>query len=220
MPEGGPAPLHRIRVLVQHRAGVRHAFDLTFMDGDASVYVALPEPFSKYHYGKASFPPGEQTATFSVLGQLESSDMPHLSLHQSGQVHVRTTKGPKAGPLFIPPLAELQGGHVATVTAAHFEAFPTFQRERGADDQVIDVEHGVDSGRFAVYINGRSPSFACPPERTAFTVAVANPKVATPVYVAVAPWSQAALGSEAGVFVVAGFQPDGRGDDLLYLRAL
>src|SRR4051794_33136140 len=98
--------LHRVRVLVSHEAALRHAFDLTFTDGDASVYLALPQSHPTYHYGKASLPPGQPSAEFSFLGQLESSDAPHVSLHQSGQVHIRTNKGRKAGPLFISPLTE------------------------------------------------------------------------------------------------------------------
>ncbi len=212
---------HRVRVLVRHANEVRHAFDLTFTNTDASAYIALPESYSTYHYGKRTIPPGQQMAEFSIFGELQSTDAPHVSLHQSGQVHIRTNRGPKAGPLFIRPLVDLRGGHVATVTAATFVAFPTFDEEQADDDQVIEVEDGVESGRFAVYVNGESSSFAVAKEHVAFTVSVSNPKVSRPVHVGVAPFAQAPLGpDESGITAIAGFQPDGSGNDLLFLRAL
>ena len=111
----------RVRVFVDHAGQLRRACDVTVTNTDASIYITPSSRERRYNFGRASIPTGAQSATFSVLGQLEASEDPHVSLHQSGQVHIRTKGGPKAGPLRIPPLQQLRGGHVATVTCGRHE---------------------------------------------------------------------------------------------------
>lgn len=214
----------RIRVLIEYEEQLRRAFSISVTNQDASIYIQPSTSGGRFDYGKATFPPGATSYTFNVKGQLAADDEPHISLHESGQVHIRTRGGPKAGPLRIPPLAELRGQHVATVGAVTFGGFPPFQGSRQdlrPDlDQVV-VAESVDSGRLALYLNGEGPTFRAPKERIAFTVTIRNEKLAHPLFLGVATWSQQPLsssGEDEGVFAIAGFDPDGHGDDFLYLR--
>ena len=132
--------------------------------------------------------------------------------------------GRRRGPLFIPKLADLPGGHVATITCDTFEGFPLYSGKRDALhpdlDRLLFAEAGVESGRVAVYVNGEKPEFETPAERIAFTMTINNAKLARPIFVGVAPWGQAPLGDGQTVVAIAGFQPDGTGDELLFLRGL
>lgn len=197
---------------------------MTVTNRDASVYIQPVAPRGVFHFGQASIPRGKPSVTFNYRGQLSSEQEPHISLHQSGQVHIRTRGGRKAGPLQIPPLSELRGQHVATVTVDTFRGFPLYRGKRAAlhpeFDRIVFVEDGVQSGRLAIYLNGEQPRFRASDERIAFTLTIQNQSLPQPLFLGLAPWGQLPLGSEAGVVVIAGFDPDGGGDDFLYLRGL
>jgi len=217
----------RVRVFVDHAGQLRRACDVTVTNTDASIYITPSSRERRYNFGRASISTIAQSATFSVLGQLEASEDPHVSLHQSGQVHIRTKGGPKAGPLRIPPLQHLRGGHVATVTCDTIEGFPIYNGNREdlnlERDCIVYVADGVPSGRIAFYINGERPDFVAPADRIGYTIQVANRMLARPLFVGIAPWGQAALGDDETsetVVAIAGFLPDGSGDDLLFLRGL
>lgn len=216
--------MSRVRIFIEQRGDLRHVCVLSVTNRDASIYLQPTAKWGEYHYGATSFPPGQESHTFSFREQLRAQNKPHLSLHQSGQVHIRTRGGPKAGPLFIPPLGDLRGGHVATITFDTFRALQAYRGERGDMhpdlDRILYVEDGVDSGRVAIYINGATPEFVVAEERIAFTLTISNAKLVRPLHVAVAPWGQVPLSAEEGILAIAGFQPDGSGDDLLYLRGL
>ncbi len=212
----------RVRVFVDQARSLQHAFDFSVTNTDASVYI---QPYARegiYHYGEGRFPPGADHVEVNFREKLKAETDPHISIHQSGQVHIRTRGGSKAGPLQIPPLADLRGQHVATITADRFSALPKYRGERDSLDpertQFITVDDGVESGRFAIYINGREPSFAVPEDRIAFTATIQGAKLEGPLYVCVAPWGQEPLGAGEGVAALAGFDPGGHGDEFLILR--
>lgn len=200
----------RVRVFIEHEGALRGACSLTVTNRDASVCLQPVSLHGRYRYGLASIPPGQTEATFSVDGQLAAADDPHISLHQSGQVHIN-----------IPPLASLRGSHVATVTS-NFTGFPMYTGNRQNldpdSDRLVYVETGVDSGTLAVYVNGSSPDFAIEARRVAFTLDDPKPALALPLYLAVAPLATAPLGSVDAVAATAGFQPDGTCDDFLFLH--
>jgi hypothetical protein len=212
-----------VRVFIEHEGELRRACSLSVTNRDASVYLQPASKHHRYRYGVASIPPGKNEATFSVDGQLTAEDDPHVSLHQSGQVHIRTRGGPKAGPLHIPPLASLRGGHVASITS-NFAGFPLYagQRENLHPDydRLVSVDDGVKSGTLAIYVNGSSPDFAIASQRIAFTLTVGHATLARPLHIAVAPLAQAPLGTVDAVAAIAGFQPDGSDDDFLFLHGL
>lgn len=213
-----------IRVFVEYRGELRRAFSLAVSNQDASVYIQPSAAQGVFHYGRAAFPAGASSFTFNYKGKLTASQEPHISLHQSGQVHIRTRRGPKTGPLRIPSLSELRGQHVATIGAVTFRGFPQYLGDRGnldaEFDRIVVAEGSVESGRLAIYLNGERPGFRAPDERIAFTVTIRNASLARPLFLGVATWSQLPLGEEEGVIAIAGFDPDGRGDDFLYLSGL
>ena len=210
-----------IRVFVDHEGTLRRACTISVTNRDASIYVQPAAHSGTYHYGLATLPLSEQSVTFNFKGKLSAAQEPHISLHQFGVVHVRSRGGPNAGPVRIPPLSELRGQHVATVTAETLERFPAYRGARenlhGDLDRLITVGHEVPSGRLSIHLNGAAPTLTAPDERIAFTLTINNPNLAMPLYLGVATWSQLALGTEHGTVAIAGFQPDGTGEDLLYL---
>jgi hypothetical protein len=213
----------QVRVFIEHEGELRRACSLSVTNRDASLYLQPASKHHRYRFGVASIAPGESEATFSVNGQLTAEDDPHVSLHQSGQVHIRTRGGPKAGPLHIPPLASLRGAHVASITS-NFAGFPLYAGKRDNlhpdYDRLVFVDDGLESGTLAVYVNGSSPDFAIPSQRIAFTLTIGNVTLPRPLHVAVAPLPQAPLGTVDAVAAIAGFQPDGSGDDFLFLHGL
>jgi hypothetical protein len=213
-----------VRVFVEYEGKLRRACEISLTNRDASVYLQPAAAQGIYHFGQGAFLPGEQSVTFNYKGQFSAAQEPHVSLHQSGQVHIRTRRGPKAGPLQIAALLELRGQHVATVSADTVHGFPEYRGDREnlhADfDRIVYVEDGLESGRFAIYLNGESPTFAAPQDRIAFTLTIQNAQLPRPLYLGLAPRGQLPLSDEEGVVAIAGFDPDGRGDDFLFLRGV
>ena len=85
-----------VRVFFEHDGKLRRVCELSVTNTDASIYIKPSSHQRLYHLGKASVPRGQPSGSFSVLGQLEAKEDPHVSLHESGQVHIRTRGGPKA----------------------------------------------------------------------------------------------------------------------------
>lgn len=217
----------RVRVFVEYKGELRRAFELRTTKTDASLYLHPAAPYGVYDYGGERFPADALSHTFNPFGQLRSKHEPHVSIKQSGRVHIRTRTGPLAGPLQIPPLASLRGQHVATVTATRFDAFPMYQGDRKNlkpdYDQLVYVDPGLQSGRLCLYVNGATPTFDVPSERIAFTATVPNAALAGPLYVALAPWGQEPLGDDPAIVVLAGFDPTAADADdapFLFLRGV
>ena len=165
-----------------------------------------------YFLGGHEFAEQERQMTFDFTKQLSSKlkQLPKLSLHETGQVHVQVGRD-RAGPLRIPPLSELRGQHVASISADKFETLAPFEgtpRSSGAEqDFVFVVEAGLDSGRIALYVNGEEPSFAddCP-----VRITLTRPTLASPLHLGLRPWGQLPLGEIAdkgGVTVTSGWNP-------------
>ena len=201
--------LRKVRILAEHEGHLRLVCKLFFTDNDFSVYLIPYAKLGRYFFGTSSFKEREIDKTVDFTEQLNSDVVPHLSIHDSGQVSVRDTMQ-QAGPLSIGPLVDLRGEHVATVTADGFDGLPLFEGEPrtsgGEIDHVIPVETGVGSGRPAMYVNGESPSFAYACRLTFTLDRMGRPK---PLYVGVAPIAQSPLGDLArrGVTVISGWVP-------------
>lgn len=218
--------LREVRLLIRHRGELRRLCKLTFTRSDASIYLVPYAPSGRYYFGSHEFAEQQADALVHFKTQLRSdgSQLPHLSLHERGQVHVHVG-GDKAGPLHIPPLEALRGEHVASVSADRFSALAPFDKapsSTGAEqDFVFLTEEGVESGRLALYVNGAEQRFDadCP-----VVVTLARPYLAQPLYLGVRPWAQQPLGekSENGVTVISGWDPttarsEGRAS-FLYIR--
>lgn len=216
--------LREVRILVNYEGSLRSFCKLAFVQRDASLYLFPYAAHGKYFYGRRSMAEHQVEDTFDYTEQDSADQIPKLSIHESGRVHVRVG-AQTAGPVHIPPLADLRGEHVATVTVDAFDGLPLFRGvlcESGeCIDYMIHVASGVRSGRLVFYVNGRKPVFGyrC---RLAFMLRRAS--LQSPLYVGIAALSQVPLGGSQGtpgVTVIAGFDPTKQLDseaDYLYIR--
>ena len=208
--------IREVRFLIRHRGSVRSLFKLGFTARDGSLYMWPYSVSGRFFYGRSGIDAFESSVTLDFTDQFASDTprIPKVSIHESGQVHVRSETGDLAGPLFIPSLSQLRGQHVATVQCDSFAGRPEYGRRLRsgppAHDQVLDVEKGTENGRIAIYVNGHESRFdgRCP-----IRIRMVRPTLATPLHVGMLPIGQDALGSALdgrGVTVLAGWDPTQR----------
>lgn len=156
--------LREVTIVVEYQGALWRVATIGWSQVDASLYVRAFGPLGQFRYGQSSIPSGQHQETITTDDQGSSTAVPHLSLHESGQVHVRKRSRTVAGPMFIPSLAELRGQHVATIQCIRFDRLAPFDGSPRADgdrrDIVIPAEPGVESGRLPIYVNGESKVFA------------------------------------------------------------
>lgn len=198
------------RVLIGHGSHLLRMCRFGFNTGDASLYLIPLGVAAQYFFGQHVIPAGEDGVTAPFDDQERSDRPPHLSIHQSGEVHVRSGYT-EAGPIFLPPITDLRGQHVATVTCNRFAGLPVYARTPSTSGPVQDVvlptEPGVESGRLAVYANAERPVF---PVSQSITVTLERPNLRRPFYVGIKPFAQTALGGaseDPSVIVIAGWDP-------------
>ena len=218
--------ISEIRLLIEHEGQLRRLCKLAFSKSDASIYVFPYARTGSFFFGSRSMPERHFKDSFPFKQQLSSDQVPKISIHESGQVHV-TSKGIRAGPLQIPPLSSLRGEHIATVSADEFSVLAEFRgspKLRGRRiDHVISVSENVKSGRIAVYVAGDRAAFQAP--NCPLVVTVKRPTLANPIYVGLKPISQNPIGHPAGegVIAIAGWDPTGQfqeGADYLFIRGI
>lgn len=199
-----------VRILVEQGATIRRLCRLAWAADDASLYILPYGVEGRFHFGQASVPASEASSTVPFNDQETSASMPKLSLHESGQVHIKAGSA-MVGPMYIPPLADLRGQHVATATCSRFEALPLFEGEPKTTGSVIDLavpaSDALESGRCVIYINGQEPVFAGAAQMQARFV---RPSLDQPLYVGFLTVGQAALNDgpdSDSVIVTAGWNP-------------
>lgn len=200
-----------VRILVEQGGTVRRLCRVAWAADDASLYIFPYGLDGRFHFGQASIPASEASSTVPFNDQEQSASMPKLSLHQTGQVHIKAGST-MVGPLHIPAMADLRGQHVATVTCSRFEALPLFEGEPKTTGSVMDLaipaSDAVVSGRCAIYINGQEPVFAGPVQIKARFV---RPSLDQPVYLGFLTRAQGALNDgpdSDAVVVTAGWDPE------------
>lgn len=201
--------LRSLRILIQCDGTLRRLCKLGFSQRDASLYVVPYGPLGRYRFGVESFASVERKVEIDTeLHGALSGLPPHLSIHESGRVHIRSA-GSTAGPLQVPPLLAWAGQHAATVSPVSFTGLAPFSKTPkqtgGERDFVFGVDtSNVQSGRLAIYLNGAEPKFAtqCPMRFT-----LARPGLAAPLQIGLAPLSNEPLGPGAGVTVIGGWDP-------------
>ncbi len=208
-PSQPDANLRAIRILIWHEGQLGRLCKFGFSQNDASLYMLGYGPQGRYHFGTHGFGEHEQSSTFDAREQGQSAEQPpHLSIHESGRVHIRSSSG-QAGPLQVPSLSVWTGEHAATVNAVSFAGLALHNREprqTGAErDFVFAMETPEQtSGRLALYINATSPEFAtqCKMHFTLW-----RPTLETPLYVGIAPLNNEPLGPQPGVTIIGGWDP-------------
>jgi hypothetical protein len=203
------------RILVGYRESAYRLCKLAWSKTDASFYIFPYATAGLYSLGRHSVPNDSAEATVPFDQQETSTMTPKLSIHESGQVHIKVGGSLRVGPLQTVALADLRGDHVATVTCSRFESLPRHTgpiRSTGSEaDLVIPSDAGVESGRLAIYVNGASPSFPVP---VRFILVFQRPTLSQTLFVGVAPISQRQLSEEPeapGAVLIAGWNP--RADD-------
>ncbi len=199
-----------VRMLVAQGGKISRLCKLGWTAGDASLYVFPYALEGRFHFGRASIPSSSERATVPFNNQETSESMPKLSVHESGQVHIRAGSR-MVGPMRIPRLGDLRGEHVATVTCSRFERLPPFDGEPQTTGSEIDLAipagDGVPSGRLAIFMNGREASFN---DQVNITARFVRPTLDEPLYLGFSTLGQPTLndGEDSdAVVVTAGWHP-------------
>jgi hypothetical protein len=206
--------IRKLRLLVEHQGTLRRFCKLLFDRVDASVYLIPYAREGRFYFGGRAFEEDQVEQTFNFKEQRQSGDdrLPKLSIHETGQVHVQVGRDNRAGPLRIPPLTTWRGEHAATITADTLAGLAVFDgqpRTQGAErDHVIPVESDrVESGRLAIYLNGKENVFAT---HCGIVLTLTRPTLKNPLYLGIRPFAQDPLGDGTGndgVTVIAGWTP-------------
>lgn len=217
--------IRNIRILIQYGKEIKTFFKIALGQDDTSLYFFPYGPLGKYSFGSRSMNDNEIMQTFSYEDQYKSEKIPKLSIHESGQVHIRSAKNSLAGPIYTIPLKTWQGEHIATVTTDSFRALSNYEgniRTKGAEiDHIVPCDDKVNSGRFIVYCNAHSPRFI---RQCRLTITMQRPSLKNHLYFGFSPCAQMPLESAAknGITIVAGWNPrkgiESR-QDYLYIRA-
>jgi hypothetical protein len=105
-------------VTAVHYGDVRVLGTVTFSEGDASIYLRpISARTATYDYGCHTLPAWVRTNVLATSGQLSATERPHISIHETGHCHVRTSAGRASGAdaAKIGPLNSFRGACVGTV---------------------------------------------------------------------------------------------------------
>jgi hypothetical protein len=218
------ATIRQVRLLLEQRDGLLRKAARLIFGGDGSLYLVPYARSGKFFYGRRTMEAGQTADAFNFREQIEADSNPKLSIHQSGQVHIYAKDEPKAGPIFIPPLGDLRGEHVATVRWDTIGSVPEFTGKARAHGSEIDCAFGVppdvESGALIFFANGTTSTFKTEIVQLAFQAEIAT---GTPIFFGLLAAAKPPLGDSdhGGVTVIAGFHPTNAPDevdDYLYLR--
>jgi hypothetical protein len=186
---------------------LRSLFHLSFDKNDHSLYVRPIAPTGVYLTGEGEIPPGaaEQVAQFGARGAVPLK----LSIHESGQVHVKEDAGGRrmvAGPVLGPPLGKLRDAHVFTVTVDSFDILADMDHEPSRVPPEVDFGFPffeARAGRVAVWVNAVEPRFVDTTLAATITLDRGDGRV---LYVGMAGVPQEPMGdSPRGLTAIAGW---------------
>lgn len=217
--------LREVRILVKRDETLRRVCKFMFSRQDASLYLIPYAANGQYYYGSNTMSGSEASVSFDCSEQFVAESVPKLSIHETGQVHVVSPNG-RAGPLMIPPLADLRGQHVATVTVDSFAGLQRHEgpmRTAGAEiDFPLEFAEHSESGRLVIYVNGAEPRFV---DSCHWRFDLRRENLGGTLYVGVAAKHQKVLrsGPQGGIVVLGGWNPNAKpGESLnfLYVRGV
>lgn len=200
-------PFGESRVVVHHRGSLYHFCRLTWSDADASLYLFPPEHAETFFAGSVTIPAGQTEATYPLGDPLDGE--PHLSIHQSGQTHIKVGSRIVAGPMRSDPIAELRGHHVAVIHCARFDRLPMLDGGLTTDgpnpDSVFPTDDVAESGWISVFVS-EAPVFFDTPR---VTVTLTRTSLLAPLYVGLVPRAFKLVDDDGsgGVFIIAGWDP-------------
>ena len=117
--------IHDCRFLIEVQGDYKKVCRIVFGKKDASLYLLPYGRQKRYLWGEGTIPEGTTTATFPHANPAGEVHRPKLSIHESGQVHVKLGEAYKAGPLRTKPLWEFRGEHLAGLTIDSIESLPS-----------------------------------------------------------------------------------------------
>lgn len=202
--------LKELRLLVNYKEVHRSLCKILFTSKDSSVYLIPYASTRTYHYGKSVFENGELKNTFDFTIGVKENIEPKLSIHESGKVHIQSGKV-TVDPLQTVPLKDLRGQHIATISVDRFEGLPKFKNKildtRSTAIRVLKVHPEIESGRLAIYVNGKEFAFNC--GKCPIHFALTRKTLVSPLYIGIKPIGQLPIGEKArpGVTVIAGWNP-------------
>lgn len=138
---------------------------------DVSLYLRIYSSTGLYRVGRGVMASGEQGMQIAMkpFARGDRDEEPHVSLHQSGQAHVRarnrqTRRVSQHGePIQLKPLFDFRGEHLFSVGWNHLPSLPEFNEEvidEVRRDAVVRLHPDFPCGRMVVLVNGEADRFA------------------------------------------------------------
>ncbi len=218
--------LREVKILVDYNKSLRKVCKIRFSNSDASLYMIPYSLQGIFCFGKEKFAKGQTKLSFDFTKQIKSKTTPKLSIHESGNVHIKAGTE-SVGPLKISPIENSRAQHIATICPDDFESLPYFKDtpiSSGTEiDRIITVKGPIKSGKFLVYINGQKPEF---PVEYQIRFDLRRSTISKPLYVCILGTAQEPLGvgvEPKGVTILSGWDPDIVDDseqDFLYIRGI
>ncbi len=210
------------RMIVEYQGRNKGFFKIAFSQQDASLYIFPYGPIGRYFYGQQRMNENAINHSFSFREQFDSEEIPKLSIHESGRIHIHYNGSQIAGPIYTLPLDRWRGQHLTTITADSFATLADYQRvlrDTGAEiDTVTPCGAGVVSGRMAIYCNGEREEFA---SNCRVVFRLERVTLGRPLYLGISPIAQDPIGT-GGVTVICGWNPVRERmaeQDFLFIRA-
>jgi len=209
------------RVFLRHRGVTRRVCTVVVSGTDGSIYLSPNRAKNQYYFcGRDFFSPNRRRLSFNTWAQNQAQGVPKISIHATGQVHITVAGRIAAGPLWIPPLCQLEGVHIATILPDAMEALPAYSGE--VEKKVTDSEHAwlvdapseIDNCRVVLHV-GTRPAF----HEDRWVRAVWVPLWAKPVFLAIGVLENGPLETRdrSGVTMLAGMDPEAGPDYLHFL---
>jgi hypothetical protein len=196
-------------MIVEYEGVMRKLCTIGFTRKDASFYVIPHGPTEDYLFGAHQVGRNGGWTRIDAAETGSSSELPpHLSMHESGQVHAHAN-GLKAGPLTVPPLSQWRGEHAATVvTDGPFDTLEVLDgpvRSGRRFDWVTKPKGGSLSGKVVVFINGTEESFAADCHAI---VSIFREHLRAPLHVGLQLTGQEPVRNTPAVTVIGGWVPN------------
>lgn len=205
-----PAPVDRIRLLVERDGRLHKVANLAWSSSDVSLYITPYAPLGgEGHAGMMRVPGPGQASTWDYSRQAVGTPV-RVALHESGRCHAEAG-GSRSEPtwgrsLFYPDIA-----HIASISCFEVNGLPTVDVPKGPPQLDVVMRHAGEEAT-ACHVG----LFVCPDEVERpwekFRITFERPGRERPLYLAVSAreTAEAPDNRDGGVLVVAGWGP---GDD-------
>lgn len=154
------------RYLILYKNKYKKVFNVSFTKNDASLYISPYSPKARFDCGVGYFQENQVKTQVTCYTQNTPKDFLKLSIHESGQVHIKNSNNSILGEtLSIPHFKELNGEHIATIDVGSIESLVDLKGKPKQNNQKHDIVFapGIESKtiRFALYLNGKEKKFKC-----------------------------------------------------------